>query len=76
MNAQWLPMDDVFEHQLLCLLVREQRMFAKCLRYNLPAGASVPTAVLLDVGVEPLGLWKSREVVDARELVVPLPVRR
>jgi len=71
-NAQWLPVDDAFEHQLLYRLVREQRVFAKCLRYNLPASAPVPTAVLLDVGVEPLGLWIAGEMGEPySEAVAP-----
>lgn len=56
-TAQWLPVEDTVEHQLLVKLVREQRCFARCLRYNMPTGSRLPVAVLLDLGREPLGLW-------------------
>jgi hypothetical protein len=59
-TTQWLPVEDTFEHQLLGKLVREQRCFVRCLRYNLPTGSRLPTAMLLDVGREALGLWIAR----------------
>ena len=63
-TAQWLPVDDTFEHQLLGKLVREQRCFARCLLYNMPTGSSVPMALLLHLGREPLGLWIIRKRPD------------
>jgi len=63
-TAQWLPVEDSFEHQLLGKLVREQRCFARCLRYNMPTASSLPVAVLLDQGLEPLGLWIARRRPD------------
>jgi hypothetical protein len=66
-TAQWLPVEDSFEHQLLGKLVREQRCFVRCLRYNLPTVSSLPMAMLLDVGREAFGLWIARRQADAPE---------
>ena len=70
-TAQWLPVEDTFEHQLLGKLVREQRCFARCMRYNMPTGSSLPTAVLLDLGGEPLGLWIERRRLDESQSTEP-----
>jgi hypothetical protein len=70
-TAQWLPVEDTFEHQLLGKLVREQRCFARCLRYNMPAGSRLPMAVLLDLGREPLGLWIARRWPDESQVTEP-----
>jgi len=70
-TAQWLPVEDAFEHQLLGKLVREQRCFARCLRYNMPTGSSLPMAVLLDLGREPMGLWVTRRRPDESQATEP-----
>jgi hypothetical protein len=47
-TAQWLPVEDAFDKQLIEALVRESRTFAKGLRYNLPCTQTLANATLLD----------------------------
>lgn len=55
-TAQWLPIEDSFERQLVDRLVGDGRSFVKVLRYNLPRGRRVASAVLTDAGESPLAL--------------------
>lgn len=70
-TAQWLPIDDSFEKQLVDRLVADGRAFIKGLRYNLQRGHCVATATLTDTGdagspmfVMPPGLERT-DLVDA-----------
>jgi Protein of unknown function (DUF1173) len=47
-TAQWLPIEDSFERQLVEHLVADGRAFIKGLRYNLPRDQCVATAALTD----------------------------
>ena len=47
-TAQWLPMENSFERELVEHLVADGRAFIKGLRYNLPRDRCVATAVLTD----------------------------
>jgi len=47
-TAEWLPVEDAFEIQLVEMLLREGRRFHKVLRYNVRGKLHVPTAILLD----------------------------
>ncbi len=47
-TAQWLPIEDSFERQLVEQLVSDGRAFVKGLRYNLHRDQCVATAVLTD----------------------------
>lgn len=47
-TAQWLPIEDSFEHQLVEHLVADGRAFIKGLRYNLHRDQCVATAMLTD----------------------------
>ena len=49
-TAQWLPIEDSFEHQLVEQLVADGRAFIKGLRYNLHRHQCVATATLTDTG--------------------------
>lgn len=59
MTPQWLPVDNSFEMQLVDRLVTERRSFIKGLRYNLPPGAVVAAALLIDTGYQPTMLFVS-----------------
>jgi hypothetical protein len=71
LTAQWLPVEDAFEAQLIGRLVREQRSFVKCLRYNLGHGTEQTSAMLLDAVGAPVPLGVRRDgaacMADARE---------
>jgi hypothetical protein len=47
-TRQWLPVEDVFEKQLLDRLVGENRSFVKGLHYNMGPGEPIASAVLTD----------------------------
>lgn len=49
-TAQWLPIEDSFERQLVERLVAQGRSFIKGLRYNLRRDQCVATATLTDMG--------------------------
>lgn len=47
---EWIPIDGVFEKELIDRLVSEERSFVKCLRYNLGTQVALPSAALTDCG--------------------------
>lgn len=49
-TAQWLPIENSFEHHLVGQLVADRRSFIKGIRYNLQGDRSLATAVLTDTG--------------------------
>ncbi|UUX96609.1 DUF1173 domain-containing protein [Aquabacterium sp. J223] len=49
-TAQWLPIKNSFEHQLVGQLVADRRSFIKGIRYHLQGGRGLATAVLTDSG--------------------------
>ncbi|WP_397536051.1 DUF1173 domain-containing protein [Roseateles sp.] len=53
-TAEWIPVQDGYEQQLVMTLVAERRSFVKALRYNLPAKAQIAFAMLTDVSAAPL----------------------
>ena len=53
-TAQWLPIEDSFERQLVEQLVAGGRAFIKGLRYNLHRDQRVATAMLMDTRDAPL----------------------
>lgn len=55
-TEQWLPVENLDEFRLLEHLVRTQRRFDKCLRYNLPLSKPLASAVLADT-VDPVALF-------------------
>lgn len=60
-TAQWLPVDDGWDRQLVGALVRQGRSFVKSLRYNVPSAQALVCASLLDCGPTPCPLFIDRE---------------
>lgn len=60
-TAQWLPVDDGWDRQLVAELVRQGRNFIKSLRYNVPTTQALVCASLLDCGTAPCTLFIDRE---------------
>lgn len=60
-TAQWLPVDDGWDRQLVGALVRQGRSFIKSLRYNTPGNQALVCASLLDCGATPCPLFIDRE---------------
>ncbi len=56
-TAQWLPIENSFEHQLVEHLVADGRAFIKGLRYNLHREPCVATAMLTDTRDAPVLLF-------------------
>lgn len=59
-SAQWLPVDDGFEKQLIDRLVSERRTFDKSLGFNSKLPSSSISAVLLDAQRAPVSLALDR----------------
>lgn len=59
-NAQWIPVEDAFELELVDRLVHEGRWFTKALRYNLAGVRALPSATLLDAAGGPFPLILDR----------------
>jgi hypothetical protein len=59
-TAQWLPVDDGWDRQMVGALVRQGRNFIKSLRYNTPGNQSL-VASLVDCGAAPCPLFIDRE---------------
>jgi hypothetical protein len=59
-NAQWIPVEDAFELELVDRMVRERRWFAKALRYNLASVRVLPSAMLTDAAGGPCELIVDR----------------
>jgi hypothetical protein len=60
-SAQWLPVEDGWEKQLVGALVRNGRCFIKSLRYNEAPNQPLVTASLLDCGEAPRPLLIARD---------------
>ena len=60
-TAQWLPVDDGWDRQLVGALVRQGRNFIKSLRYNVPTTQALVCASLLDCSPAPYPLFIDRE---------------
>lgn len=52
-TPQWLPIEDQFDRLLVNALVRDERAFIKCQRYNFPSSIVLPSASLSDCGESP-----------------------
>ena len=63
-TSQWLPIDNSFEKQLVEMLVRDGRSFVKGLRYNMRPGQLLASAILIDAGDSPKGLFIAPRVDD------------
>lgn len=60
-TAQWLPVDDAWDRELVGALVRNGRRFIKGLRYNGAPGQHLIAASLLDCGGAPWPLLIARK---------------
>jgi hypothetical protein len=67
-TGQWLPVEDSFEQQLVERLVRDGRSFVKGLRYNLPSGQPLASAILTDACESPVALCIARHGADDPQL--------
>lgn len=67
-TGQWLPIEDSFEQQLVERLVRDGRAFVKGLRYNLPAGQPLASAIMTDMANSPVALWIAPRGADDQPL--------
>src|SRR3546814_8899856 len=56
-NAQWLPYESTAELELIDLLVAQNRVFTKGLRYNLATSRPLASAVLTDTKPEQFALY-------------------
>lgn len=76
-TAQWLPVDDGWERQLVGALVRQGRSFFKSLRYNTSGTQALVCATLLDCGTALCPLFIDRELNTVRpspaDFTVPTP---
>ena len=59
-TGQWLPIEDSFEQQLVERMVRDCRTFVKALRYNLPVGQLLASAILTDTAESPVAICIAR----------------
>ena len=66
-TPQWLPIEDQFDRLLVEELVRDERSFIKCLRYDLQASMVIPSANLTDCGESPQVLVIARPANDGAD---------
>ena len=52
-NSQWIPFDNIYEHDLLAKLIAAKRSFMRPLRYNRLKTSVMPSLVLTDTGGGP-----------------------
>ncbi|MDP2261781.1 MAG: DUF1173 family protein [Hydrogenophaga sp.] len=67
-TAQWLPVEDAWERQLINTLVRNGRDFIKGLRYNSPPDHPLASASLLDCQTAPQPLFIERDQIHGDHL--------
>jgi hypothetical protein len=77
-TPQWLPIEDVFDRQLVEKLVADGRAFVKGLRYNLMSAELLATATLTDseapppmLFIAPRTLSSSEAAAASKRLVAP-----
>lgn len=63
-TEQWLPVEDLFERQLIHSLAQHRRSFFKALRYNLDRRHPVASAILTDTSQGPIVMRLERGVAD------------
>ncbi len=56
-NSQWIPFDNIYEHDLVAKLIGTKRSFIRPLRYNRLKTSVMPTVVLTDTGSGPTALY-------------------
>jgi hypothetical protein len=53
----WIPIEHIYDSQLVYALTRNRRRFIKGLRYNLPASRPLAATVLSDASPSPSALY-------------------
>ena len=71
-TGQWLPIEDSFEQKLVDRMVRDGRTFVKALRYNLPAGQPLASAILTDAEESPTAICIARSGADEHQMSAAL----
>lgn len=66
-TPQWLPIEDQFDKLLVDELIRDERAFIKCQRYNLQQSMVIPSASLTDCGETPQLLFIARPANDGAD---------
>jgi hypothetical protein len=56
-TGTWIPIEHIYDSQLVEALTRDRRRFLKGLRYNLPASQPLAATVLSDVLPSPIALY-------------------
>lgn len=66
-SPQWIPIEDQFDRLLVEELVKNERSFIKCQRYNLQSSVEIPSASLSDCGESPQILVIARPANDGAD---------
>lgn len=69
-NEQWIPVEGLYELDLLQQLIAQKRRFLKPLRYDAKQGAAFPNALLLDTGEKATPLHVLSNFLDKKELTI------
>jgi Protein of unknown function (DUF1173) len=56
-TPNWIPIESMYENELIGLLSEKKRSFIKVLRYNLTKQDPMPSAILTDTSPEAYGLY-------------------
>lgn len=56
-TEHWLPYENAYEHELLQALAQSNRRFVKGMRYNLPKGRPLASAVTTDSDQQPTAMY-------------------
>ena len=80
-TGTWIPIEHIYDSQLVDALTRNRRRFIKGLRYNLPASRPLAATVLSDARPSPSALYiippgagpDHRSALDALVAESPLP---
>lgn len=65
-SEEWIPFENINEHDLISNLVNNDRSFIKGMRYNLRPGKAMASAVLSDTGALPTALY----IVNAEDEIL------
>lgn len=67
-SSEWLPIEDLFDQQLIETLTRQRRSFVKSLRYNLPSERVLANAILTDTGERPIPLYVTHPSTNSKDM--------
>jgi hypothetical protein len=71
-SAQWIPLDHLYEKDIVDALIAEERTFIKPLRYEARDAAKFPNFQLLDAGTRPVALDIVSPFLDEAERAAKL----